>query len=78
MNQVKPSPTVDLKRCSYVEWLHTECVPSVFGGRAVLDVSISYVFPQGVLAAVTLVGGGLEVERLELVPSVRRDFLSSQ
>ena len=35
-------------------------------GRAVLDVNTSYVFPQGVLAAVTLVGGGLEVERLEL------------
>ena len=47
-----------------MEWLHIECVPSVFGGRAVLDVNISYVFPQGVLAAVTLVGGGLETEAI--------------
>ena len=63
---------MDLKRCSYVEWLYTYCVPRAFGGRAVLGVDISYVFPQGVLAAVTLVGGGLEVERLELAECEER------
>ena len=52
-------------------------VPRAFGGRAVLGVDVSYVFPQGVLAAVTLVGGGLEVERLELA-KCEDDFLSSQ
>lgn len=33
-------------------------VPNGFGGRAVSNVSKSHIFPQGVLAAITLVGGG--------------------
>ena len=33
-------------------------VPSGFGGRAGSDVLVSYVFTQGVLAAITMVGGG--------------------
>ena len=33
-------------------------VPTAFGGRAGFDVDASHVFPQGVLAAVTLVGDG--------------------
>ena len=33
-------------------------LPSGFGGRAGSDVSMSHIFPQGVLAAITLVGGG--------------------
>ena len=34
------------------------CVPSGFGGRARSEVSIGCAFPQGVLAAIMLVGGG--------------------
>ena len=33
-------------------------VPSAFGGRAGFDLNISHVLPQGVLAALTLVGDG--------------------
>ena len=33
-------------------------VPSGFGGRAGSDKDVSYVFTQGVLAAITMVGGG--------------------
>ena len=33
-------------------------VPSGFGERAEFDVNTSHVFPQGVLAAITLVGCG--------------------
>ena len=32
-------------------------VPNGFGGRAGSDVSMSHIFPQGVLSAITLVGG---------------------
>ena len=32
-------------------------VPSAFGVRAEFDVDASHVFPQSVLAAITLVGG---------------------
>ena len=41
------------------EWPYTDCVPSAFGGRAGFDVDISHVFPQCVLAAITLVGSGV-------------------
>ena len=40
-------------------------VPSGFGGRAGSDMSTSHIFPQGVLAASTLVGYGLEMEGLK-------------
>ena len=45
--------------------LYSLCVPSGFGGRAGSDVNTSYIFPQGVLEANTLVGGraGDEVAR---------------
>ena len=41
-------------------WEHhcVACVPSVFAVRTGVDVDSSPVFPQGVLAAVTLMGGG--------------------
>ena len=34
------------------------CVLRVFGGRAGFGVNTSHIFPQDVLAAITLVGGG--------------------
>lgn len=34
------------------------CVPSGFGGRAGYEMSISHVFPQVLLEAITLVGDG--------------------
>ena len=47
-----------LKLCPYVSVsLFSLCVPSDFGRRAGFDMNTSHVFPQGVLAAVTLVGG---------------------
>ena len=33
-------------------------MPSGFGGRAGFDMNSSQIFPQDVLAAITLVGGG--------------------
>lgn len=52
-------PVVVLKWYSHVEGcLHADCVPSVFGGRAGFDENMSHVFPQGVLATITLVVGG--------------------
>ena len=39
---------------------------NAFGWRAEFDMDASHLFPQGVLAAITLVGGGLELEGLEL------------
>ena len=37
--------------------LYSLCVPSAFFGRAGFDIITSHIFPQGVLAAITLVGG---------------------
>lgn len=55
MNNV---PVVVLREYSYVRAslcrLH---VPSVFSGRAGFDTGAYHIFPQGVLAPVTLVGG---------------------
>ena len=33
-------------------------MPSDFGGSSVSEVSMDHIFPQGMLAAITLVGGG--------------------
>ena len=38
--------------------LYSLHVPSGFGGRAGSDMSMSHIFPHGVLAGITLVGGG--------------------
>ena len=55
---MKQLPVVVLKDCSYVGLsLYGVFVPSAFDWRAGLDVDTSYFFPQGVLAALTLVGG---------------------
>lgn len=35
-------------------------MPIVFGGIAGFDVNRSYVFPQGILAVITLIGSGVE------------------
>ena len=42
--------------CGHI--LYGLCMPSGFGGRPGSEVGISHVFPQGVLAAITLVRGG--------------------
>ena len=49
-------------------WEHpyTDCVCPCLGGRAGFDVDSSYIFPQGVLAAITLEGVELKMEGLEL------------
>ena len=52
-------------------------VPSAFGGRAGFDVDARHVFPQGVLAAITLGGGRAGDGGLELMPGVKWDFLSA-
>ena len=48
---LKGYPFVGASLCS----LH---VPSAFGGTARFDMNRSHIFPQCVLAAITLVGGG--------------------
>lgn len=40
------------------------CVPSGFGGRTESEVTLGHMFPQGVLAVMTLVRGGLEMKEL--------------
>ena len=56
---MKQLPIVVLKGCPYVGVpLCKVCVPSAFGGRAGFDMDASHLFPQGVLAAITLLGGG--------------------
>ena len=58
---MKQLPIVVLKGCPYVGVsLCSLHMPSGFGGRAGYDVNTSEVFPQGVLAAITLVGGRAE------------------
>ena len=48
-----------LKGCSYAgPFLYRCSVSTAFGGRAGFDVDPSHIFPQGLLAAITLVGGG--------------------
>ena len=51
-------------------------VSSGFDGRTGSDLSMSHIFPQGVLAAVTFVGGETEMEGLE--PGVSLGFFSAQ
>ena len=54
---MKQLPIVVLKGCPYERaTLYSLCVLSGFDGRAGFDVNSS-LFPQGVLAAITLVGG---------------------
>ena len=56
---MKQLPIVVLKWCSYVgAFIYRLHVPNAFGERAGFDVDPSHVFPQGVLAAITLVGSG--------------------
>ena len=48
-----------LKRHPYVGvFLYSICVPSGFSGGAGFDMNTRHVFPQCLLAAITLVGGG--------------------
>ena len=57
---MKKLPIVVLKECLYVgASLYSLDVPSGFDGRAGFDVNTNHIFPQGVLTAITLVGGGL-------------------
>ena len=59
IRQLKELPVVVLKVCASVGVsLCSLHVPSGFGGRAGADKHVSYVFTQGVLAAITMVGGG--------------------
>ena len=52
-------PILILNQYPYVEAsLHSLCVPSGFVWRAGSDISMNHVFPQGMLAAIALVGGG--------------------
>ena len=46
--------------CLHRASLYSLCVPSGFDVKAGFQVNISHIFPQGILAAVTLVGGKTE------------------
>ena len=57
---MKQLPVVVLKGYPCVGvTLYSLNVPSAFGGRARSHVSMSHIFPQGVLEAITLVGNGI-------------------
>lgn len=62
--------------CSHM--LYSLHVPSGFGGRYGSDKKIGHVFPQGLLAAILWVVGGLEMEGLWQKPGVSCGFLSAQ
>ena len=56
---MKELPIAFLKGYSYVgTFVYRLCVPNAFGGIAGFDMDASHIFPQGVLAAITLIGGG--------------------
>lgn len=56
--------------------IHTAWVQSLWW-RARFDVVANLNFPQGVLTAITLAVGGLEMEELELASGVRWDYPSA-
>lgn len=66
---MKQLPVLALKRCIGAPLCNT-FVPGGFGQRVGSDMSVSHIFPQGVLAAFTFVGSGAEIEVLEPAPSV--------
>ena len=56
MNQL---PIMVLEGCSYVgASLYRLCVPNAFGGRAGFEMDVTYIFPQGTVAAITFIGRG--------------------
>ena len=38
--------------------LYRLCVPNAFGGRAGFEMDVTYIFPQGTVAAITFIGRG--------------------
>ena len=66
---MKQLPVLALKWCVGAPLCNT-FVPGGFGQRVGSDMSVSHIFPQGVLAAFTFVGSGAEIEVLEPAPSV--------
>ena len=74
---MKELPVVVLKGYSYVgASLYKLHVPNAFGRRVGFDLVASHIFPQGVLAAITLVVGGAG-DGVESEPNVSWNFLSS-
>ena len=68
-----------LKECPCVgTFLYSLCVPLGYGGRAGFDMS--HISSQGMLVAVSLVGGGVEMEGLEPQPvmSQEKSWLRTQ
>ena len=55
-------------------FLYRLCVFNAFGRRAGFDIYASHLFPQGVLAAITLVEVALEMQELEEEMGVRWHF----
>lgn len=68
---MKQLPVLVLKQCVGAS-LYNIFVPGGFGQRVGSDMSMSHIFPRGVLAAFTFVGSGAEIEVLEPAPSVSR------
>ena len=67
-----------LKHCPFVEvTLYGPCVPSGFGQRAGSDISMNHVFPQGLLAAITSVGGGARDGRARARALMNQGFSSA-
>ena len=60
-------------------WEHpcVDRVSDIFGEKAGFAMNASHIFPQDVLAAVTLIRVYLVLEDLKPVQGVRRDFLSA-
>ena len=53
------------------------CVPSVFGARVEFDVDASHIFPQSVLATITLIGSVVDVGAAKDCTGVRQNFPSA-
>lgn len=61
-------------------WKHSypwSASPSSFAARAGFYVITSFVFPQGVLAAITFAGNGARDGEARAEPDVRQDFPSA-
>lgn len=68
-----------LKKCFHiVAFICRLLVPRVIHVRAGFDMDASHIFPQGVLATITLMGVWLVLKELEPIQDMTQDFLSAQ
>ena len=79
MNLVETFIIVTLKSFSHLGVsLYSLQVPSAFGGRVEFGVNRTQIFPQGVLAAITLLRGGAGDVGVRQEPIIKWSFPSAK